>query len=79
MTIRDYDLFTLEELNFLLRETVIVLGNSIPFDATLAMNRKPYQRDDTSGYGYMAALEILKGNTTISVCCHKAETLEKAL
>lgn len=43
------------------------------------MNRKPHQRDETSGYGYMAALEVLKGNTTISVCCQKADILERAL
>lgn len=79
MVIRDYDLFTLEELNFLLKETIKVVGNSIPFDATLAMNRKPHQRDETSGYGYMASLEILQGNTTISICCQKADILEKAL
>ena len=72
-------MFTGEEVDFLLEDTLMVLGNSIPFDGTLVMSRKVHERDETSGYGFMPALEILHGHPTISLYLSKPEMLEKAL
>lgn len=72
-------MFTSEEVDFLLEDTLRVLGNSVPFDATLVMSRKAHQRDETSGYGFMPALEILYGHPTMSLYLSKPEMLEKAL
>jgi hypothetical protein len=54
-------MFDQEELYQILKETLKVVGNLVPYDATLALSRKSSQRDDTQGYGYMSALEILDG------------------
>lgn len=40
LVIKDYAMFTSEEVDFLLEDTLMVLGNSIPFDGTLVMSRK---------------------------------------
>ena len=72
-------MFSSEEVDFLLEDTLMVLGNSIPFDGTLVMSRKVHQRDETAGYGFMPALEILYGHPTISLYLSKPEMLEKAL
>lgn len=79
LVLRDYEMFTLKELNFLLCDTLKVLGNSISFDPTVAMNRKPQHRDETTGYGFMPALEILYGQTTVNLYCSKPDALERAL
>ena len=55
-------------MNQILNDTITVLGNSIQFDATLIMNRKPEQIDRTSGYGYISPLEILNGRPTLYMC-----------
>ena len=67
------------EINFLLDDTLKVLGNSIPFDATLTMSRKPYQKNETLGYGFMSALEILYGHPTFTLYLPKPDMMEKAL
>ena len=63
----------------MLYDTLRVLGNSIPFDATLAMSRRPHQKDETLGYGFLSALEILYGHPSISLYIQKPDVFEKAL
>ena len=45
LVLRDYKMFTQEELYQILKETLKVLGNLVPYDATLALSRKSSQRD----------------------------------
>ena len=67
------------EINYLLNDTLKVLGNSIPFDATLTMTRKPHQKNETLGYGFMSALEILYGHPAFTLYLNKPDMMEKSL